>query len=192
MSDRKVTRPTMKKLSFAPALVCFAVLLTAASAAKPGTHHAAAPQAFRIQGAVEKPAQWTAESLSKAFAGDVKTISYTLKGEKGQAQCVPLLAMVQAAKPRLNAKIKNHQLAFVLIVRAEDGYTVAFSLGELLPAYGKREVWLALDHDGKPLTEKEGPVALLVPEDEKPSRWVHRVTGITVMDGTQTAGQKHK
>ena len=183
----------MKKFSFAAALVSFILLPMLMSAARLETHHQpAAKQTFRIQGAVEKPAPWTAALLSKAFAGDVKLISYTLKGEKGQARCVPLLSLVQAAKPRLNAKIKNHSLAFVIVVRAEDGYMVAFSLGELLPAYGRREVWLALDHGDSPLTDKEAPIALLVPEDEKPSRWVHRVTSITVIDGTQTVGQKRR
>ena len=77
-------------------------------------------------------------------------------------------------------------------MRGEDGYTVALSLGELLPTYGKRAVWIALDHDGKPLTDKEAPVELIVPEDEKPSRWVHAVTRITLVDSAAGEAEKAK
>jgi DMSO/TMAO reductase YedYZ molybdopterin-dependent catalytic subunit len=182
----------MRRALFAPAIVALVLLLSALAPAMPGGRHQERKLTFRIEGAVEKPGDWTVDRLSTEFAGDVKTVSYTLKAEKGEVRCVPLLSLVQAAKPRVNAKVKNHQLAFIVIARADDGYTVAFSLGELLPAYGKREVWLALNRDGKPLSEKEGPVQLLVPEDEKPSRWVHSVTRITVVDGLRPLTGKLK
>ncbi len=139
-------------------------------------------KSIRLTGAVEKPVDLTVESVNKDFEKDIKTIAYTLKGVKGESRCLSLLTLVQSAKPLIDAKIKNHQLAFIVVVRAEDGYTAAFSLGELLPAYGKRDVWLALDSDGKPLPDKIGPIELIVPDDQKPSRWVHRVSSITVVD----------
>lgn len=182
----------MRRNLSAVALVWITLLFSTLAPALPSTHPQDRKSNLRIEGAVYKAGDWTAESLFQDFAGDIKTVSSTLKGVKGEARCIPLLSLVQAAKPRLNAKIKNHQLAFIVIVRAEDGYTVAFSLGELLPAYGKRAVWLALDHDGTPLSEKEAPAELLVPEDEKPSRWVHAVSRITIMDGAQAKVGKRK
>jgi hypothetical protein len=152
--------------------------------------HSQKQDAFRIAGAVEKPGEWTPEQLKKEFAGDIKTVSYTLKGEKGEAHCLPLLTLIQAAKPRLNPKAKNHQLAFAIMVRADDGYTICFSMGELLPQVGKRAVWLALDRNGKPLSEAEAPVELLSTDDEKPSRWVHNIASITLLDGLQTPDSK--
>ena len=77
-------------------------------------------ETFRVEGAVERAGDWTTARLATEFASDVKTVTYNLKGEKGEARCVPLLALLQAAKPRLNPKIKNHQLAFVALARAED------------------------------------------------------------------------
>lgn len=152
----------------------------------PGTLPGQHQEAFRVDGAVEKPGEWTTARLQQELAGDIKTVTYTLRGETAQAHCVPLLTLLQAAKPRLNPKVKNHQLAFVALVRAADGYAVAFSLGELLPQYGKQQVWIAMDRNGKPLADREAPTQLLVPEDEKPSRWIHGITRITLVDGMAT------
>ena len=175
----------MKKLCRAALLVAVSVALagrtqnlSAETAPKPQT-------TIRIEGAVEKPQTWTLESLNRDFAKEITSVSYTLKGNKGEAHCLPLLALIQAAKPRLNAKIKNHQLAFVVFAYGADGYTAAFSLGEMLPQYGKRNVWLALDRDGAPLPAKESPAELLSPDDEKPSRWVHGVIRLRLVDGTK-------
>jgi hypothetical protein len=182
----------MRRIFCAAAIVTLALLFSALAPAMPGAKHQERKSNFRLEGAIEKSGDWTPDRLAQEFAGDLKTVSYSLKGAKGEARCIPLLSLVQAARPRLNAKVKNHQLAFVVIARADDGYTVAFSLGELLPAYGKREVWIARDRDGKPLSDKEGPVQLLVPEDEKPSRWVHSVSRITVVDSLQIEKGKPK
>ncbi len=149
----------------------------------PQPHLQQTPATFRITGAVEKPGEWTSEQLAKEFAGDIKTVSFTLKGEKGEARCVPLLILLQSARLHLDPKAKNHELAFVALVRAEDGYTIAFSLGELLPKFGRRQVWVALDRNGKPFTGDDAPVQLIVPEDEKGARWVHGIRSITLVDG---------
>ena len=139
--------------------------------------------AFSVSGAVAKPGEWTQERLSKEFAGEIKTVDYVLKGRKGQSHCLPLLTVIKAAEPRLNPKVKNHLLAFTAFVRAEDGYTVSFSLGELQPEVGKREVWIALDRDNHPIPDVDGPVEILVTTDEKPARWVHSVSRIVLIDG---------
>lgn len=144
-------------------------------------------ESFRITGAVEKAEDWSAARLTQTFEKEIRTVPYTLKGQKAEARCLPLLTLIETAKPKTDPKQKNHMLAFVVIVRAEDGYTISFSLGELLPAYGKRQVWIALDKDGKPLPDKEMPVHLLVTEDEKPSRWVSGVASIVVIDGVPLA-----
>jgi|SRR5579871_1022079 len=174
-----------------------AALLTALALAPaaPGVRHRQHPGTFRIEGAVEKPGEWTIARLEQELAGDIKSVSYTLKRdkepeEKGEARCISLLDFIQAAKLHLNAKVKNHQLAFVALVRADDGYTAAFSMGELLPQFGKRGVWIALDREGKPLRGEDSPVQLLVPEDERPARWVHGVSSITLIDGFEVTNKK--
>jgi hypothetical protein len=178
----------MKQQIFA--FVAALVILESLLGAAPRSRNRQQVQTFRLEGAVEKPGSWTSERLATEFAGDVKTVDFTLKGEKGQARCVPLLAFLQAAKPRLNSKAKNHQLAFIALVRAEDGYTIAFTLGELLPQFGKRQVWLALDRNGQPFHGDDAPVQLIVPEDEKGARWVHGIRSITLVDGFELLDNK--
>ena len=181
----------MKRVMSAGRVSCL-LLLALSPLLMAAAHSQTGKQTFHIEGAIEKSGEWSVDRLSKEFTGEIKNVFYTLKGEKGEAKCVPLLAFVQAAKPRLNAKVKNHPLSFAIIIRAKDGYTVTFGLGELMPAYGKREVWLALDQNGKSLPDKETPVSLIVPEDEKPSRWVHGISRITILDGYQNGPQKGK
>ncbi len=144
---------------------------------------AAAPAAaLLVSGAATKPGAWDAARLRQGFAGAIKTVTYTRKGKSHTAHALPLLALVQAAGPRLNPNIKNHRLQFVVLVRGRDGYTAAFSLAELSPDLGQRAAWLALDEDGKPLPAESGPATLVVPGDAKPGRWVHGVAAVVLRD----------
>jgi hypothetical protein len=70
----------------------------------------------------------------------------------------------------------------VVLVKGRDGYGVVFSLPELMAAVGNRTVWVALEEDGKPLAESDGPVRLIVPDDNAPARAVHEVGEIEVVE----------
>ena len=175
----------MKKLYRAALLFSVSMALASRTQNLPAETAPKPQTTIRIEGAVEKPQTWTLEGLNRDFAKEITTVSYTLKGNKGEARSLPLLALIQAAKPRINAKIKNHPLAFVIFAYGADGYTAAFGLGELLPQYGKRNVWLALDRDGSALPAKESPAELISPDDEKPSRWVHGLIRLRLVDGTK-------
>lgn len=138
--------------------------------------------AVSIGGAVAKAQSWTPEALKTDFAHDMKSIQYTSKGTAHGAQAVPLMALINAAVPQLDSKTKNDELRMVVIVEGKDGYLATFTLAELMPTIGNREAWLTLDADGKPLTDRDGPVSLVVPGDQKPERWVHGVKGIRIVD----------
>jgi DMSO/TMAO reductase YedYZ molybdopterin-dependent catalytic subunit len=163
--------------------------------ATPVTRRREETQTFRIQGAVERPGEWTAARVTSELAHDLKTVSYTLKGHNGEARGtgeargVPLLAFVQAAGPRPRPGAKNGLLAFTVVVRCRDGYTVAFSLGELLPDVGAREALLALEKDGKPLAGEEGPAQIIVTQDQKPARWARGIRSILVLDAADLTGR---
>ena len=165
------------------------IILLCLTIALPGNGLRAAPPAsFQITGAVLKPGAWDAARLRRDLAGDITPVTYTLKGVHHTAHAVPLFALLQAAQPRLNPNIKNHRLQFIILVRGRDGYTAAFSLAELSPDLGQRTAWLALDEDGKPLAEDDGPAQLLVPGDAKPARWVHGVAALVVRDEAAAPG----
>jgi hypothetical protein len=116
------------------------------------------------------------------FASDAKTINYTLKTVNHTALAVPLLSLVNAAEPKLDARIKNDQLRFAVLIEGRDGYTAVIALAELMPNNGNRDAWVALDMDGKPLSDIDSPANLIVPADQKPERWVHGIKTIRIVD----------
>ena len=167
--------------------VVLTALLWAPSFAAAHQEQPSKAETIKIIGAVEKPREWTPDQIKTEFATEIKTVPYTLKGNKGEAQCLPLITLVQAAKLKINPKQKNHELAFAVVVKGRDGYAACFSYGELLPQIGNRAVWLALDRSGKLLPDSAAPAEVISVDDEKPSRWVHAVSSISVIDGVQAA-----
>jgi hypothetical protein len=161
-----------------------------------GTFLVYAPRFARAEPSVQvtppdgSPQAWTAARLRTDLAAEIKPIEFTLRGQKHTANAIPLLAVLKAAgapvalkmDPKADPHVKNYNLRLAVVVQAGDGYTATFSLAELLPEIGKREAWLALDEDGKPLPERDGVVKLIVPTDQMPGRWVRDVTSIAVID----------
>ncbi|HEY0790384.1 MAG TPA: hypothetical protein VGD78_04900 [Chthoniobacterales bacterium] len=67
-----------------------------------------------------------------------------------------------------------------LLVEAADGYRAVFALAELDPTLTSGLVLLADTRDGRPLDSVEGPWRIVVASDKRPTRWVRRVTALTV------------
>lgn len=162
-----------------PALMSFLIIGLAT-----GIAHAEAQTAIHVGGAVNKPADWTADKLRETFASQLKKVEYTAKGQKHVSTCVPLIAIVQAAEPMTDPKHRNFAMRLAVVVAATDGYAVTFGMGDLMPEVGNREAWLALDADGQSLTGRDAPAKLIVPGDAKPARAVWGVTKIEVVDPT--------
>jgi hypothetical protein len=138
-----------------------------------------------MAGDVANAGQWDVGRVERDLKSDVQLIHYTFKGTSHDAHCIPLLSLVMAARPAVNPHIKHHTLQFIVQVQGFDGYTVDFSLAELMPEFGNRRVWVAMDEDGAPLKGEGGAFDLLAVDDVKPARWVHGVTAITVLDGVK-------
>jgi len=150
----------------------------------------AADTQIDVKGAVEKPAKWTAASLHKQFAAEIKSIEFTSRGQKHTASCIALSSILHAAGadtqmkmgPEVSPAMKNHALRLAVVVSSYDGYTACFSLAELMPDFGNTVAWVALDSDGKPFSEGDGHVRVIVPTDKKPARSVRDVQTIEVVD----------
>jgi DMSO/TMAO reductase YedYZ molybdopterin-dependent catalytic subunit len=168
-----MTRVLLVALAAVPGLWAFARL---------HAQNAPAESVLRVVGNVAKPQNYTNAQLQKAFEKDIQIVRYDLRGEKGRAHAIPLLALLRAAQPELDPKRKNALLAYAVVVSAGDGYAVTFSTGELLPEVGKRDVYLALDRNDGPLPEEEAPARLLVPADGKPARWLYGITTIRLLN----------
>jgi hypothetical protein len=140
---------------------------------------------------------WGVTQTETELASDVKPVKYKSHGADHTFDCVPLASFLKAAgaqtdfvmQPGADPKVKNPQLRRAVIVTGRDGYAVVFSLAELLPAIGNRTVWLALDEDGKPLADSDGPMRLIVPDDKMPARAVHEIASIEIVDLAGAATQ---
>ena len=161
------------------------ILSIGVAQADEAAHPAAVVSTFTVTGDVESATTWDEAKVRKDFSADIQTVHYTLKGTGHTSQCVPLLSIIDAAHPSVNSHIKHHDLQFFVQVQGFDGYTVAFSMAELLPSIGNRKVWVALDQDGAPLHEEGGALEVIVPDDVKPARWVHGITAVNVVDGAK-------
>jgi precorrin-4/cobalt-precorrin-4 C11-methyltransferase len=73
--------------------------------------------------------------------------------------------------------------AYVL-VEASDGYQVVFSIPEIHPGLGGREVLLANRVNGDPLDAKLAPYQVIVPGSDLHARWIRQVTRIMVQPAT--------
>ena len=143
---------------------------------------------FQVRGDVTRPSTWTVARVEKDLKDRVKVVNYTHRGDPYTSRCISLIDFVRAVGPKTRKGVGDPLLGFVAVVRAGNGYTASFALGELLPEYGNKEVWIVLDRDGKPLPPDEGPVRLLIPsEPDKRERWVYGIRSITLIDGARAA-----
>ena len=65
-------------------------------------------------------------------------------------------------------KLGGKFLSQYLLVEAADGYRVVFALPELDTAFNEQGVFLVTKRDGKPLSDKEGPFRVVVPDEKRP------------------------
>ncbi|MEP6880501.1 MAG: hypothetical protein ABI866_00840 [Dokdonella sp.] len=78
--------------------------------------------------------------------------------------------------------LRGKDLARTIVVSATDRYRVVFSLAELDPTLGNRQVYLVNQENGKPLADKDGPWRLVIPADKRPARWIRQVSSIAISD----------
>jgi hypothetical protein len=144
-----------------PAAFLAALLAAAAPVAAP-------PPVLQIPGSPGRPI--TPESLLGADQSDVR-----LEDTQGDVVIFhgrPLLEVLE--KSGLDAKTMPGQRKLapaVVVVTSRDGYTVAFSAGELLMHRSDPRVFLVSETAAGPLPENEGPVRLIVYGDRSRSSY---------------------
>ena len=85
----------------------------------------------------------------------------------------------QVAVPSGEA-LRGPEMRDIVVVSAKDGYKVVLALAETDPIFQPNQVLVADTVDGKPLDDKRGPLQLVVPQDQRPARWVRMVTSINI------------
>jgi hypothetical protein len=92
---------------------------------------------------------------------------------------VTLTTLLQLVGVRTDS-LRGTGLALRVVIEAADGYRVVLALTDLDPTLGGRRAILADRVDGQPLPRKEAPFRLLIPGDQRPSRWARNVVAISV------------
>ncbi|WP_213604532.1 molybdopterin-dependent oxidoreductase [Pseudoxanthomonas japonensis] len=104
-----------------------------------------------------------------------RTVSMDVHGKAMTCSGVDLVDILRHAGAMPADPLRGTDLARHVEVRARDGYTVVFSLGELDPTLGKQRVYVTDQCDGKPLPADAGPARLLIPGDTRPARSARQV-----------------
>jgi hypothetical protein len=100
---------------------------------------------------------------------------------------VPLADLLKEAGVPSGENLRGKALATSIVVIANDGYQVVFSIAELDESIGNLQVLVADREDGKTLAQTVGPLRLVVPGDKRPARWVRMVKAIRVVAGPSAA-----
>jgi hypothetical protein len=106
----------------------------------------------------------------------------------------PLLEVIEKAGLDTRSMAGQRKVApAVVVARARDGYTVVFSMGELLMHRSDPRVFLVAETAAGPLPENEGPVRLIIPGDRVRSIYALRdleLRWIAQNPGPEPAKQK--
>jgi hypothetical protein len=80
-----------------------------------------------------------------------------------------------------NHSLRGSRLAEYLLAEATDGYRVVYALPELDAEFSDRVVIVANQCDGKPLSERDGPLRIIVSDEKRHARWVRNVVALRVL-----------
>ena len=81
---------------------------------------------------------------------------------------------------RLGEKFHSTGASYYMVVEAKDGYRATFAWAELDSTFMDKAVYVVMKRDGKPLSEKDGPFQLVVPDEKRAARWVRQVTALKI------------
>jgi DMSO/TMAO reductase YedYZ molybdopterin-dependent catalytic subunit len=155
--------------SFAAAVV--AAMLCATPAA-----FAQAP-AVSVRGLEGQTIAITADTLA---ALPRQAVALRVHGREHVFEGVALADVLAQAGAPLGARLRGDAMSTIVIVTAQDGYAVAFSLAELDPAMRNTAALLVDRMDGAPLPPEDGPFRLAIEGDARAARSVRMVRAIRI------------
>ena len=90
-------------------------------------------------------------------------------------------ALLRLAGAPEGRNLRGPALRLVVLAVARDGYAVVYSLAEISPDFGARQGIVALEQDGQPLSEKDGPLRIVLEGDQHPSRWIRQLERLSIV-----------
>ncbi|MCC6804398.1 MAG: molybdate ABC transporter substrate-binding protein [Anaerolineae bacterium] len=139
-----------------------------------------------LDGQVLNPLTLTSDFLRSDFAAHTLDVTY-LSGENTVTTSYTgalLWDIIGSAQSNFNADVKNDKISMYLVVTASDGYQAVIAWGEVDPEYANQPILLAYDEQGQPLADG---LTLVVPSDQRGSRYVHGVVNISLRDAPTAA-----
>ena len=134
--------------------------------------------ALVVRGTEGREGRLTVNDLSKLKRTSVR--GKDEKGNEGVWEGTAVHEVLRAADVQLGPALRGKTLANFLLVEAADGYRVAFSLAEIDSGFSDLVFLLADQRDGKPMSEHEGMLRIIVPHEKRHARWVRQVASISV------------
>jgi len=130
-----------------------------------------------VDGGNGKTGTFTLQDLSALPQQSIKTTDH---GTPVSFEGVLLSDVLSRVDVPTGEKLRGKTLLLYAVVEASDGYRALFALAELDPAFSDKRVYLVTKRDGKPLSEKEGPFRIVVPDEKRAARWVRQVTAVKI------------
>ena len=129
----------------------------------------------KLDGAVKTPATYTLAELSAMSSPSVTLNIQGHDAASGSWKGVPLMALIEKVGT-LEEKSHGAYLQHVIIARGTDGYGVAIAIGEIEPKFEGKQVIVAYQKDGAPLSS----LRLVIPGDTHAGRDVRDLAELTV------------
>ena len=131
-----------------------------------------------VTGEVERALKLSTADFAKLPRRTVRAKEHN--GKEATFEGVELVELLRLAGVKFGEQLRGPSLATFLVVEAADGYQAVFALPELDPAFTDRVILLADRRDGKPLSESEGKLRVIIPDEKKHARWVQQVVALTI------------
>lgn len=77
--------------------------------------------------------------------------------------------------------LRGKRLATFLLAEAADKYQAVFALPEVDNGFTDKVIIIADRRDGKPLSEKEGVLRIITPDEKRQGRWVRQLTNLKII-----------
>ena len=140
---------------------------------------AAQAQTLKITGAVKQPLTLSAEDLAAMPRASVTTT--TADKAETRYEGVFLHEILKKAGVPQGEQLRGKALTTYVLAKAQDGYEVLFSLGELDPIFIDNQVLVADSANGKALLGRDGRFRLVLPKDKSGPRNVRMLTSLEVV-----------
>ena len=104
-----------------------------------------------------------------------------IHGKPRTFEGVPMLELLRRVNAPWGDTLTGKDLSDAVLVTGQDGYKVAYSLGEIDPGTAKGQVLVADRADGAALDAHAGPFQVVVEDDARPARDARMVARIELI-----------